>query len=997
MVNLKYKISSKISLLIVIGMILLVGNLKAQTEGVYSKGTVKDIYGNALSGATVTARNNTINSVSNYKGIYTFEGKLVSNETFTVALNGYETQEVIYSDDGDLDLIMELDASKSSREVAMLNKTRPMSSVGASAYTLTEEILDRTKATSVSTALAGRLPGYAGGYLRGVSTTNGKSPLIMVDGMVTGSTGFLNLNDIESVTVLKDAAATSIYGFQGGNGIISIRTKKGFDGEATVTVQGNYTMQQAIVKPTVLSSYQFASLYNEAWDNDGNTEESIYTAEDIEQYRLGENRDLYPDNNWYDMNISDLLQTQNIHVSGQGGSDMFKYYVSMGYLHQGSPYESDGTVPEEFGTNRFDVKSNLNIKINDYFSGYMNIVTQIDKIAAPKASDIFSSIFNIEPTVYGPTTPDNKVVVTELETNTAYSRINRAGYLKTTKVNISSITGVSLDLKKITPGLIASGEVKYLTTPISYITGGTDFERWVRDQSVTDSLAFTQFGSSTDDPISFTKSTSTSYRMEYEGKLKYKNTFGDNGVDAVALIQKQYYNSQATDGVQPFIKMTYGLDLTYSYKNLVYADFVAGYQGSEQFSPDNRYGFFPSGSAAVVLSNFDFLKDNDIISFLKLRASFGLVGNDNMASERFLYKDNLTTGSKIGETQLGNPDITWEKSQISNIGFDMSFSNNLALTFEYFTDNRTDILVSNKTIPSMIGVSSSALPLMNAGEIHSHGFEVQLGYNKKFSRDFDFGINGHFAFNDNEVISLAELNLGDDYAYPLRSTGYRVNQKWGYEIDYSNGNGYFNSEDEIVASGLTYEGASPRAGDFIYKDLNGDNIIDQKDVAPMGYSSIPRIGYGGELNMRWKRFNLSAVGYGVAQVSTFNSGCGFYESYNKGTFFTQHLNAWTPERYANGEEITAPALSLNTSSNHKANNYYLQDKSYFQLEEITVSFDIPTNDTSKIFNKKAEVYFSGRNLFTIDNMKSDDMTVTMSGVNQSPARRAYIIGFNLTF
>lgn len=1000
MINLRNNMSSKIVSILLIIFALSVGHVSAQTEGTYLEGSVKDVFGHVLSGATVKARNSSISTVSRVDGTFSIkEAFLKEDEVLEVSLNGYRTLVLTFKEQENLQVILQSDVSGRDNTVSLLTGDRPMSSVGASAVTVSQDVLSRSKTSSLGTALAGRFPGYASGLIRGASTTNARGSIILVDGMLTNTYGHLNLNDVESVTMLKDAAATSLYGFQGGNGIISVKTKKGYDGESTITVNANYTMQTPITTPTVLNSGQHTRLYNEAWENDGNTDPSIYTDEDIANYVSGENRELYPNNNWYDMFINSLVETQDINVSGRGGSDVFKYYVGMGYLHQNSPYITDGTVPETYGTNRFDIRSNLDIKINDYISGYMNISGRINRSMGPQAGDIYSTIFNLDPTVYGPLTPDGNVVVTETEGNSAYAKINRSGYRKTTSVNISSISGLNFDLKKLLPGLSAGGEIKYYTVPTSYISGNTDYERWVRDMTITDNLEFTRFGSSRNEPVSFTKSTSSSYRTEYQGHLKYKNTFGDHSINGTALIQKQHYNSQAAEGFQPFIKMTYGFNTSYAFKDLVYADFVSSYQGSEQFSSDNRYGFFPSMSSALVLSNFDFLKNDKTVTFLKLRGSYGFVGNDNIAgNNRFLYKDNLTIGgTSIGEDQLGNPNITWETSRIANIGFDIGLWDQLALSFEYFDDQRSDILVSNRIIPAMLGIGSGSLPLMNNGDVHSHGYEAQLGYQKDLNKNFGFKVNGYVAFNDNKVENIAELNLGEDYAYPYRTTGYSIGQRWGYLIDYSNGNGYFNSADEITASGLAYDGASPRPGDFIYQDLNDDGVINAQDQAPMGYSSIPRFSYGTDLNIKWKQFDLSALFYGVSQVSTFNSGAGSYESYNNGTFFTQHLNAWTPERYANGETITAPALSLNGSSSHKANDYYYQDRSYLQLREVTVSYTIPANIASKLSSKQAKLYLSGRNLFTIDNMKSDDFTVFMGGPNSAPTRRAFVAGLNLTF
>jgi TonB-linked SusC/RagA family outer membrane protein len=1000
MINIKkYRISKALLLLLII-FISTVGHVNAQKEEFKLIGSVKDTFGHELPGATIACPETAISSVvSGLDGSFTIKGKLLENQLMIISLNGYKSKEINYKEEEGLNIVLESDVSGRDNTVSLLSGDRTMSTVGASAATISADVLSRTKGVSLGTALTGRLPGYASGFIRGKSTTNGDSPTIMVDGMVTDTYGHLNLNDVESVTILKDAIATSLYGFQGANGIISVKTKKGYNGEATINVTANYTMEKSMVNPTVLNSAQYATLYNEAWANDGNSG-IIYSDSDIAQYASGENRDLYPNNNWYDMFIDPLVETENVHVSGRGGSEKIKYYVGMGYLHQDSPYITDGTVSETYGTTRYDIRSNLDVKINDYITAYMNLGANINSYTNTQSGSIYSSIFNQPPTVYGPTTPEGNVIITETDATSVYALINRSGYQRTTTSQITSLSGLDIDLKKILPGLSAGGELMYYSIPISFITGDTDYARYVRDGAVTDSLAFVQYGANEEEPITLSKSVYTSYRTQLQANLKYINTFGDHGVSANTFIQKQFYSSFDTsdEAIEPYIKMTYGLNMSYAYKNLFYADFVYGLQGSEQFNSGSRYGLFPSMSTALVLSNYDFLKNNKTVSFLKIRGSYGLTGNDNLGtSDRYLYKDNLTTGTTISEDRLGNPNITWETSRIANIGFDLGLWDQVSLSFEYFDDQRTDILVSNQLYPAMSGISSSSLPLMNAGEVHSYGFEALLGYQKNITKDFSLGFNGYFAFNDNEVVEAAELYQGDDYAYPYTTTGYRVGQQWGYLIDYSNGNGFFNSDSEIAASGLTYDGTAPRAGDFIYQDLNDDGIIDDKDIAPMGYSSIPRISYSGEINMQWKNFDLSALVYGVSQVNSFNSGAGYYESYSGGTFFTQHLKAWTPERYANGEEITAPALSLNGSSSNKANNYYFQDKSYLQLREVTLGYSIPDTWSNKIGSKDTRVYFSGRNLFYLDNMKSDDQTVAMSGVNVAPTRRSFVFGLNLTF
>ena len=647
-----------------------------------------------------------------------------------------------------------------------------------------------------------------------------------------------------------------------------------------------------------------------------------------------------------------------------------------------------------------------------YIKGYVNIAARINKELSPNATDgtggVMSSIFDMSPVIYGPLTPDGKVVVTPENTNPTFGRLNRSGYVKGTDYNLSTNIGLEFDLKFITPGLKTSGNIIYFNNTTSQNKGNTDYERWTRDLTNTNELLFYQYGTTEKEPLLFSKSTQSSIRSQYDWNIDYNRSFNRHKLGVNLFLSQQYYNANKIQGVQPVLRMTYGGRLSYGYDNLIFADFTAGYQGSEQFSKGNRYGFFPSGSLAFVATNLDALKNNRVLSYLKFHTSYGLVGNDNFGDDRFLYRDYLASAASNGGInylskpidiiRLGNPNLTWEKSKIFNVGVDFSLFNQLSVGVEYYNDRRTSILVDDNITPLLNGLSSDYLSKINLSEIHNSGVDLSLGYFKQINKDFSLGLSSNFAFNKNEIIEIGELPKADDYAYKYRQTGYRIGQTWGYEIDYSNGNGYFNSQEEIDKSGLTYVGKSPRPGDFIYIDQNSDNIIDEKDIVPIGESTIPQIAWGAELFLKWRSWDVSVLFQGLGKFGGFNNGIGYYETYNNGTFFEHHLKAWTSERYANGEVILAPALTKQGSSSQKNNNYYYQNKGFARLKNVEIGYTMK----DKAFMKKMHInqlrfYISGMNLLTWDHMKTNDIDVEGGKVSNFPTSQYWTVGLNLNF
>ena len=726
-------------------------------------------------------------------------------------LLGYSTKVVQKGDAKQLKITLNSDVACADQQINLINEKRSRLGVTQAVATVTGDELLKTNHQNLGAALAGRLPGLIvrsadnepGSEtftlnVRGTSTTNGRAPLVLIDGMVSPTFNHLNPNDVESVNIYKDAAAIALYGMQGGNGVISIITKRGEISKRNISVNVEYSFQHAIKTPNMLSSWQYATLENEAYENDGFGRNYMYSDSEIQAYKQGKDPKLYPNNNWYDMFMKPVVQTENVFLSANGGSKHFKYYTSMGYMHQDSPFKTDGTNAKTYGLHRFDVRSNVDVLINDYISGYMNISARIDHDTNPNSAnnntsqDILRSIFNMHPNIYGPLTPDNQVVVTPQNTNPTYGRINRSGYIRSLNSYLNANLGIKFDLNFITKGLTAQVGAKFYTNALSNIHGNTNYERWTRDLSRKDELQFIKYGQDENRPLSLSKGVAYSYMSEFDFQFDYQRQFGHHGLSAQFFGNYQYDNPAGGE-IQPYVRMNYGMRASYSYKDLFFADMVTSVQGSDYFKKGHRFGAFPAFSAGLVLNNLDCLKEyKSVLSLLKLRGSYGLVGNDVIGNKRFLYKDNYlpvsggfisSLGGKIANNGFANPSITWEKGRIGNIGLDMTLFNQISLSLDLFKESRKDILCENRTTPSSSGMPSQILPYINSGKITNKGLELSLGWQKNVTKDLFISLSGNVACNKNKINDINELYRGDDYASPYREKGYSIGQNWGYEID----------------------------------------------------------------------------------------------------------------------------------------------------------------------------------------------------------------------
>lgn len=842
-------------------------------------------------------------------------------------------------------------------------------------------------------------------WIRGLSTVNGTTPMMIVDGVLCPGTNYIYFTpeEVESVTVLKDAATLSLYGIQGANGVISIKTKRGQAGKTRVVVNVDQAFQKMSRHPKIYGSSDYVTFRNQAGFNDGLGRFSQFSQWDIDNYRLMDSEG-YVDNNWYDMFREKLQLMTRAGIAVSGGNDRARFFTSVNYLHQTSNFktEKNAKYNPEPKLDWYNFRTNLDLRFNSYLSGFLSLAGNIknDKSTGAGTADIYSALFSMPPTAYGPVTPDDgfsdnagQVVVTQNCTSSPYGMLNRSGYIRTLTVNVATQAGIGVDLGFLTKGLKFNARMAYQSTSVNQTSTTQDYERWMRTND-RNSLYFTKYGTSENTNLAYGKASALDWNLNLSGQLSYRRTFGDHYVDAFAYIM--YQNQELQKSAFQYKRESMGATATYGFRNRYFLRGDIGYTGSDQFHKDRRYIATPAVSAAWIASRESFMRDITWLDNLKLRASYGVTANDQLGSARMLYSDYLDSNGNEG--LMGNPALTAEKMKKQNYGIDLGVLHGLDISFDWYRSRSDNMLVgSSNAIPSFQGVALDNYPRTNTGKMENKGYEISALYTHSFNKDLSVTVGAAFSYNRNKVISINETPQPAGSAYATRTEGYSYGTPWGYLVDYSNGNGFFNFPEEITASGLTYKFGTPRVGDLIYRDLNGDNVIDEKDMAPMKYSSIPRESYSVTLGAAWKGFEVSVLLQGAAKVSAMMSGTGIYENALDGVFNDIHEHAWTPERWNNGEKISYPALSLNKTTNHVASDFFCWDASFFRIKNIEVAYTLPTFIARKISAQAIRIAFQGRNLATWDNMKSKYIDPEVGSLTAFQPFRVYNIGLKLTF
>lgn len=1017
--------------------ILLAGtSVFAQTKQV--TGVVKDATGETVIGASVVEKGTTNGVITDFDGV--FKLTVSENAVLQISYIGYQTQEVKVAGKTTLDITLREDTEMLEEVVVVGYGAQKKESVIGAISQVTSKDLLSTPSANISQAISGKITGVitsqtsgapgaddAQIYIRGRATFAGDAqPLVLVDG-VERSFSQIAPDDIETISVLKDASATAVYGVRGANGVMLITTKRGKEQKPVVSLTANWQIQSPTRKDTYLDSYQSVMLLEEALANDGLP--SQFSADDIEMYRrsvVGElsGRDamLYPNVDWYDQVLSNTAPAQRYNVSVTGGTKRMRYYASGEFYDQKSIVKNLSN--DQFGNTsspgfrRYSFRANTDFFLTTDLTFSVNFGTRFEERRGPNTNDSdpnYSEIFYELNHTPGWLFPVSYSIPNGESTRTLYAgtsqyqnnivaRLTEAGYYKST--NVVNETNFIVDYKMdwLTEGLSVKGMLSFDYENLhrnNYTRNFATYE--LNDPANYESLtAYNKFN--TDTELTHGSEFTSIYKLYMEAQVNYARKFGKHDVTAMALYMQNDYRSKAD-----LAKRYQGLvgRVTYAWDDRYLAEFNAGYNGSENFMKGKRFGFFPAFSIGWRLSNEPFMqKYSDWLNNLKIRASYGQVGNDvyqvNGVQQRFLYEQKWsqitndyyfgTTGQTgIYDAQYPNYGVTWERAHKYNVGIEFGFFNGMLTgNVDVFYEKRNDILTTYLTRPEWVGVVMAAA---NLGKTKNQGYEIELKHSNHIGSDFHYTIGFNFSHARNEILSMDEPDIKTDYR---KREGHPINQYFGLICD-----GYVTQAD--LDSGnlpVSRFSSDVKVGDLKYRDMNQDGFIDDRDETFIGYSDIPENMYALNLSANYKNWGFSVMFQGVDHVSRYYDAEAMFAFINGGKVKEHHLERWNPaesEAY-NLAHAKYPLLHYNDYGDHnqRQNSYFLKNGAFLRLKNIELSYTLPERWSHKVGMSDCRLYINANNLVTWDHL--DGLTDPESnGSNRFPIMKTVNFGVNIKF
>ena len=830
---------------------------------------------------------------------------------------------------------------------------------------------------------------------RGVNTYgSGTGLFIVIDGFQSTEAYFQQLTpqEIESITLLKDASATAIYGSKGANGVLLITTKRGTSDKIKINFSIQSGFQQPLRLPEFLGAYDYATLYNEALVNDGKS--PFYTPMDLEAYKTGNDPIFHPDVDWYGTILRKAAPITNYNFTASGSNEYFRYFVLLNVLDDRSLYRKAGNV-SDFSKNgtytRYNFRTNIDVKLSKRLQGAVTLGGTIEDKTNPGTSENTSGMFDLMSSI-APNAFPVYVSTGMYGGNSMYSNplgdLMQTGYTSYNGRSLQAIFQLKGDLGFITPGLSVNGAVGFNTYFKSYSKKSRQYARYSVDRDNADEIIYTTYGQNTS--LAGDESSSSQWRdYSLQASLNYNRTF--NGLHNIDAIYLGSYNDYVVTGTDLSYKnIAMGGRVTYSYDKRYIGEFSFGYNGTENFPKGHRFGFFPAGSLGWILSNEAFLKGNPILNYLKLRASYGIVGNDNIGGIRYMFdqyydgygyhlgnSNNVQDGLVQGK--LANPDVTWEKEKKFNVGFEATLVNKIDVSFDYFIQKRSNILSQPyRTVPDYLGISR---PDINIGKVGNKGLETSIRYNGIGKKDLTYFVETSLWYAKNKVVYNAEAIQENEYLY---GTGRMVGQPFVLEAI-----GFFKDEDDILKS-PTQTFTDVRPGDIKYKDQNKDGKIDSNDYYPIGYTSMPQITLGLHGGITFKGFDMDIFFQGAANRTVYCGGKYYHAFQNDGKVSSIAMGRWTPET---AETATYPRLSSeNNLNNYQASSFWQKNGNFLKLRSLEIGYTLPFQLSRKINLEKVRIFANGTNLFSLDHMDGFTDPETMSGY---PALRTISFGLSI--
>lgn len=1011
-------------------------------------GVVRDSDTNEpIIGASVWLKNSSVGAVTDIDGKYSITIEGVGG-VLEFSYIGMKKQEIAIIDQKSINVTLQPDTEVLDEVVVVGYGSQKKESVVGAISTLDIKKL-KVPGASISNVLAGQLSGVvamtrsgepgknsaADFYIRGVSSFKGTStPLVLVDG-IERDLDLVDTDDIASFSILKDASASAVYGVRGANGVILITTKKGEEGKPAINVRTEFGFTSPTKRPKMLDSARWAELYNEA------SSTKYYSDETIQKYREHSDPDLYPDVDWFDALFDDMAENQRVNLSITGGGDIVKYYVSGSFYNESSIYKNAGNIygyDSSINYNKFNFRANIDLNLTKSTVLNVNLANIYEKSFGPgfgdNDNDIWGYTFNASPNAFPIEYSDGKLSGPSTDSGfNPWNMLVHSGYREQFWNSAQALVGVTQDIGKLwkpLEGLTANLKFSWdawnttlqrrSKTPTFYHARGRDDQgnliyddnngdgEWDPVHTGSESLGFA-IGRS---------GTMTRY---LEGSLNYNRLFAEkHRVGALLLYnQKIHTNTQAGSGDAALPYKNQGLAgrVTYAFKDTYFAEVNVGYNGSENFARGHRFGFFPAAAIGWMMSNEKWFEPiTNTVDMLKLKASYGKVGNDDIGGQRrWVYESSIVGGGnwqygqsanqggdgiRIGEVE--NLNASWEEALKLNVGIEFSLFNKVKVQADYFREERTGIFLQRAGLPAIVGIST--IPYVNIGETLNQGFDSNIEYSQKIGNVY-VTARGNFTYNRNKL----KNNDEPDWEYKYQN---RIGKPFG-----SGGSmqpfglvalGLFQSQEEIDNSPVQSFGEY-RVGDIKYQDINGDGVINSQDQIAIGYTNLPEIMYGFGATAQWKNWDFNVFFQGAARTSFFLSGSSVKSLFSSGNLERSAVNeniynnVWmstnTPEQNAN---VLYPRLSngsggAGASNNTQTSTWWQRNGSFIRLKNMEIGYTLPKSLTSKTFIKSFRFYVSGSNLLTFAPFDMWDPEKGGGEGSGYPLNRVITIGFNANF
>ena len=996
-------------------------------------GTILDETDTGIAGAYVVVKGETRGAMTDDQG--RFNITVSPSDVLVASFLGYLDEEVKVGDQTKITIKLVPAANELEGVVKVAYGTQRKASVIGSISTVEMGMLTQSQG-NLSTSLAGKLAGVvaiqktgepgasADFWIRGVSTFGANStPLILVDG-VERSMDMVDTEDIASLSILKDASATALYGVRGANGIVLITTRRGSESKPQLSVKVETGMTSPVKLPEMASTGEFIDFLNNMYVNSG--QEAIFTDFQKEQYLSGADPDLYPSVDWVNEVFKNQAMTTKANIGVSGGTKNVRYYVG------GSYYLEDGILntaandryDAQMSYQRFNFRTNVDINLTKSTVLGMNVSTQFTVKNSPAAGldALLQQTMTLTPTAIPLKYSDGTLAAIKGTAN-PYNLLNERGYSNTSSNVAQSTVSLTQDFSDfVTEGLTARAAFSFDATNTNTLNRSIlpkTYRAIGRGEPTEENpLGPLQYEVIDDYAGYITLSTSNSGKryINFEGSINYERQFAyAHRVSAMALYSMRslsYTHPESYIAAFPYKSMGVAARATYSYKDRYFFEFNMGYNGSENFAPGHRFGFFPAVAVGYMISNEPWWESiSDTINLLKFKASYGSVGNDQIGgSRRFAYNTTINTSAPgaawgtvanssatgyqtvggITTAEMGNAAVEWEQATKGNVGVELGLFNDLTIQADLFRDYRDGIFLMRQSTPTAIGLQKDQY--VNIGEMLNRGFDMSVVYDHTFANGLNVSARGNFTFNRNRLIYNDQPTPVEEY---LSEVGFAYGQRKGLISC-----GLFKDQADIDSwPEQTFGDVQP--GDIKYKDINGDGYVDQYDKVAIGYTTIPEINYGFGLSIGYKGFDASVFFNGVSNVTRQIGGTNLYGASSSPQLTGQVFkdvakNHWTVDNP--NQNAPYPRLGTTRSNNNtQTSDYWTRDMSFLRLKNAEIGYTFPKKLTKKAGIQALRLYVSGTNLITFSEFKLWDPELDTAYGTRYPITRNVSLGLNLNF